>query len=123
MAELDILIEDLLPPVEGKITKIVHIVGQMDTGTLEQRKNILEDLIQKNPQKFFLILDLDKLEYINSRGIGFLAECNEKIIKGNGKMVIARPTANVSDILKVVGLDNFIKTFASMDEAKKELMA
>ena len=123
MAELNILIEDMMPPIGGKIAKIVHLDGQLDTGALEMKKNIFDDLIRENPQNLLLLLDFEKLEYINSRGIGFLAECNEKLIKGNGKMVIARPTVNVADILKVVGLENFIKTFASIDEAKKELTA
>ena len=123
MPELKILIEDLMPPLSGKIAKIIHLDGQLDTGALEMKKIIFDDLLNKYPQNLLLLLDFEKLEYINSRGIGFLAECNEKLLKGNGKMVIARPTPNVDDILKVVGLENFIKSFATIEEAKKELTA
>lgn len=123
MTELIILIEDIIPPVSGKIAKIVHLDGQLDTGALEMKKNVFDELLQKNPQNLLLLLDFEKLQYINSRGIGFLAECNESIIKGNGKMVIAKASPNVADILKVVGLENFIKTFATVEEAKQELAA
>jgi len=123
MTELIITIEDILPAVSGKNLKLVTFNGQLDTGALEQKKQVLDDLIRQYPANLFLLLDFEKLEYINSRGIGYLAESNEKLVAGNGKMVIARPTANVYDILKVVGLENFIKTFPTIDEARKELAA
>lgn len=123
MAELIIAIEDILPAVSGKNLKLVTFQGQLDTGALEQKKQVLDELIQKYPANLYLLLDFEKLEYINSRGIGYLAESNEKLAAGNGRIVIARPTANVYDILKVVGLENFIKTFPSIEEARKELIS
>jgi anti-anti-sigma factor len=121
MPELTIAIEDLLPAPPGKTAKIIHLNGQLDTAALEQKKIVFDDLLVKYPQNLLLLLDFEKLEYINSRGIGFLAECNEKLLQGNGKIVIAKPTPNVLDILKVVGMENFIRIFESLEDAKREL--
>jgi anti-anti-sigma factor len=122
MTELIITIEDLSPPVPGKTVKIARFAGQLDSSNVEEKKTVFDEIINKFPSGLYFIFDFEKLSYMNSRAIGCLAECHESVKKGGGAIVIAHPTENIMDILKVVGIDKFVPVYPSVDAAKQALL-
>lgn len=121
MTEANIEIEDA--PINGKIVKIVHLVGQLDESNVDEKIQQIYKLIEVSPKGLNLIFDLENLEYMNSKSIGYLTDLYGKITESGGQVVIAKPKPNITDILQVVGLAQLIKIFVSLDEAKNFLSA
>ena len=117
MTEVNILIEDIQIP--GKTVKIVHISGQLDESNIDEKIQEIYKLMEATPKGLSLIFDLENLEYLNSKSIGYLTDLYGKLTEAGGMMVIAKPKPNITDILQVVGLTQLIKNFDSIDEAKK----
>lgn len=120
MTEATITIEDILSSPE-KVVKIVHIAGQLDESNIDEKIQEIYKVIEANPKNLNLIFDLENLEYMNSKSIGYLTDLYGKITETGGQVAIGQPKPNIADILQVVGLTQLIKTFPSVSEAKKYL--
>lgn len=117
MTEANILIEDTQIP--GKTVKTIHIKGQLDESNVDEKIQEIYKLMEATPKGLNLIFDLENLEYLNSKSIGYLTDLYGKLTEAGGMMVITKPKPNITDILQVVGLTQLIKNFDNMEEAKK----
>lgn len=100
------------------LLKIIKIAGQLDESNVDEEAKKVYELIEQNPSKLNLILDLEELEYMNSKSIGYLTDWYGKVYENGGKVVIAKAKPNILDILEVVGLTQLIKNFPTVEEAK-----
>lgn len=119
MTEVLITIEEASTP--GKNIKIVRIGGQLDESNVDEKIKEVYTLLEANPQNLNLIFDLENLEYMNSKSIGYLTDIYGKITEGGGKVVLAKARSNIADILQVVGLTQLIQSFDSLEMAKAAL--
>jgi anti-anti-sigma factor len=122
MAEATIAAEDL-PSSAGSQAVLFTISGQLDESNVDEKAKEVYKVLEEKPGKLNLIFDIAGLEYMNSKSIGYLTDWYGKIKERGGEVAIARPKANISDILQVVGLNQLIKTYESVDEAKQALLA
>lgn len=120
MAQIIITVEDIpSAPLSGdKKLKLVKFAGQLDESNVDEKAKGIYDLINATPQGLFLIFDFEKLEYMNSKSIGYLTDWYTKLNEKKGGIVIANARPNIVDILQVVGLTQLIKSVASVEEAK-----
>jgi len=118
MTEVQITIEDIAGLPEGRLGKLIHVVGQLDESNVDEKAKEVYALIEANPQGLSLIFDFAGLEYMNSKSIGYLTDWYSKVSATGGKVVIAAARDNIIDILQVVGLTQLVNTYASIDEAK-----
>jgi stage II sporulation protein AA (anti-sigma F factor antagonist) len=121
MTEVKVLIEDLVSPTPDKKLKIVHITGQLDESNVDEKIQEVYKVLEANPQNLDLIFDLENLEYMNSKSIGYLTDIYGKVTETNGKVVIAKARPNIADILQVVGLTQLVSLYDSIDSAKTAL--
>ncbi|MEK7673346.1 MAG: STAS domain-containing protein [Patescibacteria group bacterium] len=112
ITDANITVEDL-----GTI-KIVHITGQLDESNIDEKIQAIYKLVEANPKNLNLIYDLESLEYMNSKSIGYLTDLYGKITESGGKVAIAKAKPNIFDILQVVGLTQLIPCFDSTELAK-----
>jgi anti-anti-sigma factor len=117
MTEATITIENL-----SADTKIVHIAGQLDESNVDEKIKEIYKSVEEVPKGLKLIYDLEKLEYMNSKSIGYLTDLYGKITEGGGKVAIAKAKPNITDILQVVGLTQLIQSFDTVEMAKSALM-
>ena len=98
MVRDDFTIEkDLLP---DKVVVVLRITGYLDAHTHERLEEALADLFAQGHYR--LIVDLAKLEYISSAGMGvFIATLSEAQEHG-GNIVLMNPTTNVRDVLDLL---------------------
>lgn len=122
MTEATIAIEDV-QSTPDKPVKMVHISGQLDESNVDQKIQEVYQVAEKAPAGLSLIFDLEQLEYMNSKSIGYLTDLYGKITENGGQMAIANAKSNILDILQVVGLTQLVKTFNSIDEAKSHVMS
>jgi anti-anti-sigma factor len=113
-----ISIEDVETEDKNITVKLIKFSGQLDESNVDEKAQIIYDLIEQNPNNLNLILDLEDLEYMNSKSIGYLTDWYGKVYENGGKIVIAKAKPNILDILQVVGLTQLIKTYPTIEEAK-----
>jgi stage II sporulation protein AA (anti-sigma F factor antagonist) len=97
-------------------------VGQLDESNVDEKIKEIYSVIETNPQNLHLIFDLENLEYMNSKSIGYLTDIYGKLTETGGKMAIAKAKSNIADILQVVGLTQLVQIFDSIDSAKSALV-
>jgi anti-anti-sigma factor len=64
-----------------------------------------------------IYLDLKKVEYIDSSGIGVIINATKMIRLKKGDIVIANISDSIKEIFRVISLENFIRTFNTEVEA------
>lgn len=117
MTEATITLEDLA----GSNTKIVHIAGQLDESNVDAKIQEVYQAVEASEKGLSLIFDLEGLEYMNSKSIGYLTDLYGKITESGGKVAICSAKPNIIDILQVVGLTQLIQTFDTLEQAKAEV--
>lgn len=122
MANITITVEDLPSASADKKIKLIKFAGQLDESNVDEKAKEIYDLIGASSQGLYLIFDLEKLEYMNSKSIGYLTDWYTKLNEKKGGIVIANARPNILDILQVVGLSQLITCAASLDEAKLAIM-
>lgn len=122
MTEATMLIEDVASTDASKIIKQVLFAGQLDESNIDEKSQTIYQLITQFPKGLNLIFDFEKLEYMNSKSIGYLTDWYGKVTEGGGHLVITKAKPNIVDILSVIGLTQLIPMFGSLDEAKFSLL-
>lgn len=121
MPETTVTIDTLESPIADSTAKLITIIGALDESNIDIQAQNFYKLIEQFPKKLFLLFDLAKLDYMNSKTIGYITDWSEKIKTGGGKMVIANAPQNILDILVTVGITAFIPAFPTKEEALKHL--
>lgn len=89
-----------------------NIIGPPTSSLLSTRLN---DLVKAGKNK--IILDLAKVDWINSSGIGIITKALHMIRKYNGDLKLVRPLYKVKNILQITNFNKIIDIFDSIDKA------
>ncbi len=96
--------------------KVLHLTGELDEVSMEQLKTQLDPLLADASVLKF-IFDLTDLEFINSKGIGYIVSVHTHLSKDGRTMMLANANQEVMDVISLVGLTNIIPYHATLDEA------
>lgn len=96
--------------------KVAHLTGELDEVTVEELKGHIDPHLNDS-NVLQIIFDLTKLEFINSKGIGYLVSVHTHLAKDGRTMIMAGATEPVMDVLSLVGLTNIIPYHATLEEA------
>lgn len=122
MAQITITVEDVASSVPDKKIKLLKFAGQLDESNVDEKAKEIYSIIETVPQGLFLIFDFEKLEYMNSKSIGYLTDWYSKLSEKKGGILIAAAKPNITDILQVVGITQLVPCVGSVDEAKVAVM-
>ena len=64
-----------------------------------------------------VIIDLSRVSWMNSTGVGELVTMQNDIVTGGGRVVFANPSPRVASILAVTQVDHLFRIFASLRDA------
>ena len=92
--------------LSGKIT-----IGEGDVVLRDRVHEILESG-QKN-----ILLNLEKVSYMDSAGIGELVACYKRTKEKGGTVKLLKPSGKVSDLLQLTKLEEVFDTYADEREA------
>jgi anti-sigma B factor antagonist len=92
--------------ISGKIT-----IGEGDV-VLREKVNELLESGQKN-----LLLNLEKVSYMDSAGIGELVACYKRAKEKEGTVKLLNPSGKVYDLLQLTKLEEVFDTFRDEGEA------
>ena|ERR1041385_900181 len=86
---------------------VLHISGRINLNNLGPLESEFESMTKGVPVK--LILDLQKVEAIDSQGIGVLIKARNDIVAQGGRVVLTGLNNRISTVLKISGLlDYFV---------------
>lgn len=117
VANIDLSAEE---PNEEKGYQKINIKGEIDRDTIEIFKNKMEEFIKSFNQKH-LVLNMENLEFINSEGIGFLSDIQNRLSTKEKSVAILNASDRIMDIFQLVGLDQIITCCSSMDEFEQNI--
>jgi len=99
------------PAMANTAVSVVALEGTLDFNTVGDFEQLLQDSFRKNQYK--LILDMSKLTYISSAGIGVLVGVIKDVRKNKGDIKFANVNPEVYkvfDLLDLPGIFHFLKT-------------
>lgn len=86
---------------------VVELAGELDVSCADDLKKELDSNIEK---KFSDVkVDMSKLQYIDSTGIGVIVGAMKKLKGGQKNITILEAKDNVRKIFKITGLDQIIR--------------
>jgi anti-anti-sigma factor len=94
----------------------IQLTGKLTLGRESQRlETLAADLAGKGAAK--VILDLTKLDYIDSAGIGIITLASGRVKQAGGKMAVVAGEGRVLDVLKVAGVDGLLNVSGTVELA------
>jgi anti-anti-sigma factor len=105
--------------IEPDIT-VVDLTGKLALGREGQRiEPLIEDLIKRDVRK--VILDMSKVDYIDSAGIGLLALAAGRLKDSHGQLVVVAPEGRVRQMLDLTRVSSIVTVCATTTEATTSL--
>ncbi|MDZ5474112.1 STAS domain-containing protein [Bacillus sp. 31A1R] len=102
--------------IEMDSMDILQVNQEITIKNVEQFKVNLESLLEST-QKRYLILDLEKVTYLNSSALGCIADTAMKAKKVNKELVVAGIKPPIDEIFHIVKFEFFMELFKSKEEA------
>ncbi len=94
-------------------TLIVRIKGELDMLVADQIREDIDKKIDKSSEIKNLILNLEKVSFIDSSGLGMILGRYKKVKSQNGQMYIAGARPQVEKILYFSGINKLATIYRS----------
>jgi anti-sigma B factor antagonist len=94
---------------------LIELQGDLDLYHSNRLKELIMSMIKKKSEKF--IIDMGKVEAINSSGIGALTFISSTVKKMNARLVIAKINDSVKIAMEVTKLSGYFSIAGSLQEA------
>eukprot|EP00494_Astrolonche_serrata_P005878 UN05895 len=94
---------------------ILEIQGEIDLYNAPEIKDAIQRLIDE--QKYNIIINLEKVSYIDSSGIGALISSLSNLKKYQGSLKIINVYASVKKVFELTKLTSFFEIYDSEDKA------
>jgi anti-sigma B factor antagonist len=103
----------------GNGVTLLSVEGEVDLNSSPQLRAAMAPHLNK--KKSALIVDLEKVAYMDSSGIATLVEAMKIGQKNKVKFKIASPSAAVTEVFKMAHLEKVFEVCASREEALEGL--
>ncbi len=100
---------------------VLCVSGKIDAVTSKELETALIGLIEQN--KKFLIIDMEKVEFLSSSGLRVLMASLNKLKNKDGDLLLAALPPIVKDVFFMTGANRFFPIHVSRAEAIKSLQA
>ncbi len=94
----------------GKI-KVIEIYGKFDIESTEEFESIFNKQLESSPE--LLAIDMNKLDYIDSSGIGSLIKSLNNIKNQKGKLMLVGLKPMILNVFKLAKLDMFFQIMSN----------
>ncbi len=100
---------------KGDVT-VLDLSGKIMGGDdFDLFNNAIKDLVSEGAVD--IVLNLSKVKWINSTGLGLMVSAYTSLVKQGGRMKIAEVSDRIDNILHVTQLELIFETFENEDEA------
>ena len=91
----------------AKKCKTFTIEGELDVHHVKALKSQVMDGLE--PENWTYLIDMSKIGYLDSSGLGMLVYLKKEILRKEGKLVIVNLTEPVLNVFKLTKLDEFFE--------------
>lgn len=99
--------------------QVVTPVGELDVYTVPLFRKVVLKL--EGDRRHDLILDLTRLTFIDSSGLGSLIEVYQKVQSAQGEVAYVIDNPRILKILRLVDLDRVFKVFPNLGQALQNI--
>ena len=96
---------------------ILHLSGEIDLRTSPRLRGMFLDLIDEKPAR--IILDLSRVSYVDSSGIGTIVELKRRAMRDQSPVVLVGLQNRVRSLFEITRLDKFFDITDTIDEARR----
>jgi len=96
---------------------IFSLTGSLDIYTAVEFKNYFESIVKGEENQ--VIIDLEKLNYIDSSGIGMLIKMLNYVKSLNGKFYLTNMKPHLEKVFRVAGLSSYFNFIGDKDFAER----
>ena len=96
-------------------TRILDLSGEVDVYTSPQLKQDLVQLAESGVKH--VIINLSKVEYLDSTGLGVLIGGLKRMREHDGNMALVGPGMRILRIFEITGLDKIFDIYPTEEEA------
>ena len=101
--------------IEPDIT-IVELAGRLALGRESQRiETLVEELARSGERK--VVLDMGRIDYIDSAGVGLVALAAGKLREGGGRVIVVAPEGRVLHLLQMTQMTAIVTVVSTSAEA------
>ena len=97
---------------------IFSLNGRFDSNTFREFEKEIFNEIEK--RSYFIILNLEQLDYISSAGLRAILRVTKSLKNFAGKLVICSIPDSIAEIFEISGFNFFLKIAPNLEEATKE---
>lgn len=94
---------------------VVHVTGDVDVVTAPAMREALDAVIGSGHRR--VVLDLTRVEFIDSTGLGVLVGRLKSLRRGGGWLTVAAAHERVLRVLSITGLDAVLDVQPDVDRA------
>ncbi len=95
---------------------LVQLSGKLDSAAADDFFSRIDEKMQEGYQR--MIIDLQDLEFVSSLGLGMIVRTHSRMKKQGGNVKLARIEGAVADIFRVVGFDQILRIYPTVEEAQ-----
>jgi anti-sigma B factor antagonist len=94
---------------------IVHVGGEVDVATCPQLRDLLNEVVDQGV--YHLVVDLEKVSFLDSSGIGVLVGVYRRIREHGGSLRLTGPSVAVRRVLELTRVTTVLPLSATVEEA------
>jgi anti-sigma B factor antagonist len=95
---------------------VLEVGGEIDVYTARQFRDHLSDILV-NPEATRLIVDIRRVEFFDSSGLGVLVGIHRRCRALGGGLAVVAPHERLLKIFRITGLDAVLAIYDSVDDA------
>jgi anti-anti-sigma factor len=117
--KFDVAYEEFFSEYDDKEIALIKIAGSLEANTMEKVTNFIKRAISKNLNR--IILDFEKLTYINSSGMSMFIPFVDQLRLNSGEMIFIKTSDKIYKVFELLGLQNIYVFHSTLNNALKEL--
>lgn len=94
---------------------LVIAVGDIDMGTADELASVLAGALAAGHKR--VLLDFSQVAFIDSSGLAVLVRAHRQAETTQARFAIVHPTPHTRKLIEVLGLDQLLFVYDSLDEA------
>jgi anti-sigma B factor antagonist len=98
---------------------VLAVEGPIDVSNVSKLKDAFDALFAKGVYQ--IILDLEKVTFIASAGLGCLLTARDVVLKNAGDLVFAGTNSTVREVFDLLGITSLLRFARDLAEARAQL--
>lgn len=100
-------------------TLMIRLSGELDLAVADQVKKSIDELMEEKKTSI-LILDVGRVTFIDSSGLGVILGRYKRMLAKKGEMYIIRAAPNLLRLFEISGVTKLVKVFESEKQILRE---